>query len=452
MNYPVKDALELAQTNYKEYSQYIAQGRAYPNILDGAKSSYKRAIYGMWKDAPRSIVKVAELSAYALPYHPHPTSISGVIVQLGDNGNKLKLMKTQGNWGDSSRDIQPSADRYIGGMLSDTAMKLLCDGMEYCNYITGEIDNKEPEALPALIPLCFINGSSGIPAGLPRLNIPCLNVSDMFDYYLEILSNKSLDYVPKKLPRLNTDDVLITTRQEWEQILKDGVGKITLSPKMSIKNGVITITSLPGAKDVEHIRKVLSVELAQDKVDIRDESTKDICIVVEKVYRKQCDMDAVFKKLKRKLTTTETVNMAFFDLNTIYVPCSFDKVVKANLNYIIQTHKNKILKELSVAKLKLEVLQIIEKLKLKNGNLSKLFTLDFDAAVKFLTATYKCSSDTATKVLQKPMSYLTKAHNQEIIDLHNNIKTLQNYHTDIWKYLYEKYTEVKKLVLKEMKK
>ena len=128
MNYPVKDALELAQDNYKEYSQYIAQGRAYPCILDGAKSSYKRAIYGMWKEAPRSIVKVAELAAYALPYHPHPTSISGVIVQLGDNGNKLKLMKTQGNWGDSSRNIQPSADRYIGGMLSDTALKLLCDG------------------------------------------------------------------------------------------------------------------------------------------------------------------------------------------------------------------------------------------------------------------------------------------------------------------------------------
>ena len=44
-----KDALELARENYKEYSKYIAAGRAYPCIIDGAKSSYKRAIYGMWK-------------------------------------------------------------------------------------------------------------------------------------------------------------------------------------------------------------------------------------------------------------------------------------------------------------------------------------------------------------------------------------------------------------------
>ena len=42
------DACELAKTNYTEYSQYVAQGRSYPSIYDGAKSSYKRAIYGMY--------------------------------------------------------------------------------------------------------------------------------------------------------------------------------------------------------------------------------------------------------------------------------------------------------------------------------------------------------------------------------------------------------------------
>ena len=45
-----KDALELARENYKEYGLYVGSGRAYPQILDGTKSSYKRAIYGMWKD------------------------------------------------------------------------------------------------------------------------------------------------------------------------------------------------------------------------------------------------------------------------------------------------------------------------------------------------------------------------------------------------------------------
>ena len=113
------DALELAKNNYTDYSKYVAQGRAYPQIYDGAKSSYRRAIYGMHENRSAKKVKVAELAAHALPYHPHPTSVAGVIIQLGDGGNKLKLMDTQGNWGDSSRGIEASAERYIEGRLSD---------------------------------------------------------------------------------------------------------------------------------------------------------------------------------------------------------------------------------------------------------------------------------------------------------------------------------------------
>ena len=111
------DALELAKTNYTDYSSYVGRGRAYPCLQDGCKSSYKRAIYGMYLNKTPKTVKVAELAAHALPYHPHPTSVADVIIQLGDGGNKLKLMDTQGNWGDSSRGIEASAERYIGGKL-----------------------------------------------------------------------------------------------------------------------------------------------------------------------------------------------------------------------------------------------------------------------------------------------------------------------------------------------
>lgn len=89
-----KDALELTRDNMRDYGKYIAMGRSYPCIYDGLKSSYKRAIYGMYLNNKHQIVKVAELAAFALPYHPHPTSVSGVIVSLGDNANKIKLMNT----------------------------------------------------------------------------------------------------------------------------------------------------------------------------------------------------------------------------------------------------------------------------------------------------------------------------------------------------------------------
>ena len=61
------DATELAKNNYTDYSKYVAQGRSYPSLYDGAKSSYRRAIYGMYLNKTSKKVKVAELAAHALP-------------------------------------------------------------------------------------------------------------------------------------------------------------------------------------------------------------------------------------------------------------------------------------------------------------------------------------------------------------------------------------------------
>lgn len=449
---PSKDALELARENYKEYSLYVGSGRAYPCLLDGAKSSYKRAIYGMWKDSPRSIVKVAELAAAALPYHPHPTSISGVIVQLGENGNKFKFMKTQGNWGDSSKGIIPSADRYIGGMLSDLSLQLLCDSMQYCNYITGEIDKPEPEALPTLLPMCFINGAEGIPSGLPRLNIPCLDIGDMFDYYIDILGHKDLSYVPTKLPIPNIGVGILSTKTEWEDILKTGRGSLRFAPKMDISTtGVITITALPPGKTVEHVRKIVDKEILLDKIDFRDETAAATKIVIERVFKKQCDMEELYKRIFNKLQSSETYNLAFFDQDYIYVPCSFDKVVKANLQYLIDTHHNRLTVQIKENKAKLEVLQIIEKLK-KTNNWKSIFDLAYEAAVEWLVKTFKCVEEVAQNVFKKPISYLTRAHDQEITDLINLINELENDKSDIYEMLLRKYRELKPKVLKEVAK
>ena len=136
----------------------------------------------MYQNNTHKTVKLIDLAAHALPYHPHPSSISGVIVQLGENGNKLKLMETQGNWGDSTKKIEPSADRYIGGYLSTLAESLMCDSVEYGEFVKGEIEKDEPKALPTLLPLCFINGLKGIPSGLPTLNIPTMNIDSLIDY------------------------------------------------------------------------------------------------------------------------------------------------------------------------------------------------------------------------------------------------------------------------------
>lgn len=438
------DATELAKNNYTDYSKYVAQGRSYPSLYDGAKSSYRRAIYGMYLNKTSKKVKVAELAAHALPYHPHPTSVSGVIIQLGDGGNKLKLMETQGNWGDSSRGIEASAERYIEGKLSALAEHMFCDSIEYAEMIPGEIDKPEPKALPALLPLCFINGSSGIPSGLPTLNVPTLDIMGMIDYYLEILAAKDLEYRPKKYPKPNLEIDILSSVEDWNNVMNTGKGSIRTAPRMTMDaQNVITITGLPKTKSVDHIRKIIEKEILLDKIDLRDESAEEIKFVIEKVPHKQCDMKEIFKRLYTKLQSSETYNMAFFDEEKIYVPCSFNKVVRTNLQYLIDTHQNRITKELEQLRIRLRVLEIIEEMK-KGNALKGLFDLDYNSALEYIQSKYKADKDIASKVLQKPLSYLTKEHGQEIIDLQEDIKSLEADKNDIYDFLSRKYKALKK--------
>jgi topoisomerase-4 subunit A len=445
---PTKDALELASENYKEYSIYVAAGRAYGSVIDGAKSVQKRVIYSLYKKAPRSIIKVAEAAGYCLDLHPHPTAVPEVIVSLGDKGNKFKFVDTQGNFGHRAKNFEASAPRYIGCRLSDLAIDLTCDGIEYCPTMIGELDKPEPIALPTLLPLCFLNSMSGIPAGLPKLNIPSLDIEGMFDYYLDILKHKDLNYVPKKLPIPNVGVPILSSKKEWEDVLKTGKGTVRLAPEMTIdKNGTITITAMPSSKSAEHVIKIIEKEILLDKIDMRDESTSDTCIVIEKVFKKQCDMQEIFDRLYKKLQTSETYNLAFFDQDHIYVPCSFDLVVKSNLNYLIETHTNRLTHQIKDNKDKLEVLQIIEKLK-KTNNWKAIFDLTYDDACGYLQTTFKCSAETSQAVLRKPISYLTKEHQQEIIDLQNTISELENDQSDIFEMLTKKYKALKAKMLK----
>lgn len=438
------DATELAKTNYTDYSLYVARGRAYNQLQDGMKSSYRRAIYGMYLNKSSKKLKVAELAAHALPYHPHPTSVSGVVVALGDRGNKLSLMETQGNWGDSSRGIEPSADRYIEGKLSTLAEHLCCDAVEYAEMIPGEIDKPEPRALPVLLPLCFINGSSGIPSGLPTLNVPTLDINGMIDYYIDVLSHKDANYRPKKYPKPNLEIDILSSVEDWNAIMLTGKGSIRTAPRMTIDtNNVITITGLPKTKTVDHIRKIIEKEILLDKIDLRDESAAEIRFVIEKVPHKQCDMKEIFKRLYTKLQSSETYNMAFFDDNKICVPCGFHNVVKANIEFLIQTHNNRITQELTQLKLKLRVLEIIQEMK-KGNALKGLFDLDSDAALEYIQTKYSADKDIASKVLQKPLSYLTKEHAQEIIDLQTAITALETDKNDIYEFLIKKYKAIKK--------
>jgi hypothetical protein len=76
--------------------------------------------------------------------------------------------------------------------------------------------------------------------------------------------------------------------------------------------------------------------------------------------------------------------------------------------------------------------------------------LTYEDACGYLQTTFKCSPEIAQAVLRKPISYLTKEHQQEITDLQNVITDLENDQSDIFEMLTKKYRAIKSRVLKEI--
>lgn len=447
------NALEKAKDSYSQYGKEVAMGRAYPCVYDGMKLVYKRAIYSMTKHSPRRKIKVTSLTGPCLDYHPHPESVPEVITQLGSDDCKLKLLDTQGNFG--GKGVDHAAFRYIEGMLSDLAIKIFTEGYEYTTYVPGEVEKDEPLALPTYLPLCFINGAYGIPSGMKTLRIPELNILQIIDYYIEKLKHKDIEYVPadKFIPHPNLETNIVSSVEDWNNIMKTGNGSIITIPtiEMSSNKRVITIKDSIDIKLIDKVRKILDREIVLDKIDVRDETTSRIEIVVERAPNRQINMDEVYNKLKKKLRSSESYNMAFFDEDYIYDDeANFELVAKKNLSYLIDTHHNRIKIQLEDLSKKLLILQIIEKIK-KDKLVNKFTQLSYEDTIKLLVDTYKIDQDIATKVIQKPISYLTKEHLNEIKDIEDKIKSLENDRSDIYEFLIKKYTELKKELSKILK-
>ena len=72
-------------------------------------------------------------------------------------------------------------------------------------------------------------------------------------------------------------------------------------------------------------------------------------------------------------------------------------------------------------------------------------------ALDHLVKTYSITEDVASKVMSKPISYLTKEHEDEIKKLEDDINSLKTDQSDIYEFLLNKYKEMKKEVNKVIK-
>lgn len=186
---------EFVNKEMIHFSAYNNQ-RAISHLLDGLKPSRRKILFGCFKKNLKQEIKVAQLSGYVsehVAYHHGEVSLQGTIVNLAQNfvgSNNIHLLEPLGQYGTR---LMGGADhasaRYIHTKLSPIARKLFIEHDDHLlDYNLDDGKMVEPKFYIPILPLCLINGATGIGTGWSS-TIPPHNVRQIAKMILDKLEN-----------------------------------------------------------------------------------------------------------------------------------------------------------------------------------------------------------------------------------------------------------------------
>jgi DNA gyrase subunit A len=291
---------ETAQTRYLNYAMSVITSRALPDVRDGLKPVQRRILYTMFHDLKllhttkhrKSAAVVGDTMA---KYHPHgDQSIYDAMVRLAqDFSMRYMLVDGQGNFGSIDGD-SAAAMRYTEARLTPLAAELLTEIKRHTVELRPNYDGTifEPVVLPAQIPNLLINGATGIAVGMAT-NIPPHNLAEVMDALL-LLSERPESGVDElctlvKGPDFPTGGIILEGEDALRAMYRDGHGGVTICSEwvQEEDNGrqLIVVTSIPYMVNKSTIIEKIAEHIIKGKlpqiVDVRDESTHDVRIVME---------------------------------------------------------------------------------------------------------------------------------------------------------------------------
>lgn len=284
--------------SFIDYAMSVITDRALPDVRDGLKPVHRRILYAMHTMGLSASAKTRKSAAVVGEvlgnYHPHgdTAAYEAMVKMAQDFSIRYPLVIGQGNFGSVDGD-SAAAMRYTEAKMSKVASELLRDiNKETVDWVPNyDATKKEPSVLPAAAPQLLLNGTLGIAVGMAT-NIPPHNLREVVDAAAYLIDNKDattedlLQFVqgpdfPLGGVIFNSKDILHAYATGRGGIVTRGVAEIVEDKNIS----QIIITSIPyRVNKADLIMKI--ADLVRDKKvegikGIRDESTKDIRIVID---------------------------------------------------------------------------------------------------------------------------------------------------------------------------
>jgi topoisomerase IV subunit A len=323
---------EALEERYLQYALSTITNRALPDARDGLKPVHRRILYGM---------RLLNLNPGAVPkksakivgdvmgsYHPHgDQAIYDAMVRLAqDFAARYPLVDGVGNFGNIDGD-NPAAYRYTEARMTDVARLLLDgideDGVEFRPNYDGTA--KEPVVLPGGFPNLLANGGQGIAVGMAT-SIPTHNAAELCDAALHLIekptakSRALMKWV--KGPDFPTGGIIVDPKESIAEAYATGRGSFRTRARWAQEEGargtwVIVITEIPWlvqkSRLIEKIAELLNDKKLPLVADVRDESAKDIRLIIEPKSR-AVDPELLMESLFR---LTELESRIALNLNVL---------------------------------------------------------------------------------------------------------------------------------------
>ena len=329
MSEAITDLKTAAEERYLNYALSVITSRALPDVRDGLKPVQRRILYAMYQNlglAPgakprKSAAVVGEVLG---KYHPHgdQAAYEAMVRMAQPFALRYPLVHGEGNFGSLDGD-GAAAMRYTEVRLARVAEALLEDlpNDTVPFRATYDATRDEPVVLPAAVPQLLMNGSTGIAVGMAT-NIPPHNLGEVVDALLAMIDDPSADTKALlkfvKGPDFPTGGEILNSRAELRAIYESGQGAIRLRGQYAIENLArgkrqIVVTSVPYAVNkaalVEAIAEHVVARRLPQLVDVRDESTDDVRIVLELKSDGSPELAMAYLYKHTELSTTFSVNL-----------------------------------------------------------------------------------------------------------------------------------------------
>lgn len=436
---------EELKNSYLTYAMSVNTNRAIPDVRDGLKPSTRRIVYAMGqinlfsnKNYDKCAAVVGEVMKN---YHPHSDAgIYSTLVGLAqDFSIRYPLVDGQGNFG-SIDDDPPGAMRYTECKLAKLANTMLLD--IHKNTVDFQLNykdsTKEPVVLPALLPNLLVNGTTGIGVGY-LTRIPPHNLGEIVDTLLLRLErpNSTLEELMQLLPGPDfPTGALIVGNNGIKNMYTTGKGSITMQAKVKIERLQISKNSSKDRIIVEElpyqVKKNQLLQKIYDLVvqktitgisDIRDESDKDIRIVLE--LKKGEIAEVILNQLYKHTQMQLNFNAILLCLvNGLPQTLCLSEILDHYLKHRTEVLTRKTQFELEKAEARYH---IVEGYKIALKSLQEIIELIQNVetpqmALEVLETNYNLSNIQAKEILSLTLRQLTGLERVKINDEYENLK------------------------------